>query len=248
MTTFRPPETTPRFTQEGFSTGVVDRLILSPRRRPESTVAVRTFEVDVKSVDELPMVYAPEGQSGQFFNRQTRKVLSLQVVEALAILEDRALGPACLQGGRRSSAVALRRPDVQPRRRGRRADGSLAERITFGPRETAPEVAATEFALFVQDRWRVNGRLSVELGLRFDRAGLRTRQLFSARRTGRESAAEGRGILRGGVGTFAERTPLTVGAFTQYDPQTISRFAADGTPMGGPVTYAHAIDGALEDT
>ena len=85
MTTFRPPETTPRFTQEGFSTGVVDRLILSPGAVLESTVAVRTFEVDLKSVDDLPMVYAPEGQSGKFFNRQTRQVLSLQVVEALAI-------------------------------------------------------------------------------------------------------------------------------------------------------------------
>ena len=50
--------------------------------------------------------------------------------------------------------------------------------------------------------------------------------------------AEGRGILRGGFGKFAERTPLTVGVFTQDHPQTISRFAADGAPMGGPVTYA----------
>ena len=37
---------------------------------------------------------------------------------------------------------------------------------------------------------------------------------------------EGRAILRGGFGKFAERTPLTVGAFTQYDVQTVSRFAA----------------------
>ena len=39
---------------------------------------------------------------------------------------------------------------------------------------------------------------------------------------------EGRAILRGGFGKFAERTPLTVGAFTQYEPQTISRFGPDG--------------------
>ena len=57
---------------------------------------------------------------------------------------------------------------------------------------------------------------------------------------------EGRGILRGGFGKFAERTPLTVGAFTQYDVQTVSRFAADGTPLGAPVTFVHAVDGTLK--
>ena len=57
---------------------------------------------------------------------------------------------------------------------------------------------------------------------------------------------EGRGILRGGFGKFAERTPLTVGAFTQYDVQTVSRFAADGSPLGAPVTFAHVVDGALK--
>jgi hypothetical protein len=56
---------------------------------------------------------------------------------------------------------------------------------------------------------------------------------------------EGRGILRGGFGQFAERTPLNVGAFTQYEAQTVSRFAADGRPLGVPVTFAHVVDGLL---
>jgi hypothetical protein len=55
---------------------------------------------------------------------------------------------------------------------------------------------------------------------------------------------EGRGILRGGFGQFSERTPLTVGAFTQYDVQTVRRFAADGTPLSALV-YSHVIDGKL---
>ena len=53
---------------------------------------------------------------------------------------------------------------------------------------------------------------------------------------------EGRGILRGGFGKFSERTPLTVGAFTQYDVQTVSRFASDGTSLGAPVTFVHVTD------
>ncbi len=43
---------------------------------------------------------------------------------------------------------------------------------------------------------------------------------------------EGRGILRGGFGKFAERTPLTVGAFTQYEAGTVTRFAPGGASWG----------------
>ena len=56
---------------------------------------------------------------------------------------------------------------------------------------------------------------------------------------------EGRGILRGGIGKFAERTPLAVGAFTQYEVQTVSRFGADGRPLGAPTTFLHTVDGPL---
>ena len=83
LSTFRPEETTPEFWQAGFSAGFVDRLILSAHAVLESTVAVRTFQVDQKTQGTLPMAYAPQGQSGNFFNRQERHVRSLQVVEGL---------------------------------------------------------------------------------------------------------------------------------------------------------------------
>ena len=57
---------------------------------------------------------------------------------------------------------------------------------------------------------------------------------------------EGRGILRAGFGKFAERTPLNIGAFTQFDVQTVTRFAANGTPLGPPVTFVHVVDPALK--
>src|SRR4029453_13249186 len=83
LSTFRPEETTPKFTQSGFSSGDIDRLILSANAVPESTVAVRIFEGDQKTKGTAPMVYAPQGQSGNFFNRQERNVRSFQFVEAM---------------------------------------------------------------------------------------------------------------------------------------------------------------------
>jgi hypothetical protein len=247
MSTFRPPETTPNFTQTGFSAGAVDRLILSARAVLESTFAARTFEVDQKTKGELPMVYAPQGQSGHFFNRQERNVRSLQGVETLTVSKDQWLGQHVFKFGvdvqhsRFDGDNFSHEVDVV------RLDGSLAERTTYAPLLTHPVVTGTELAVFAQDRWRLNDRLNLELGMRADRDDVVERANYSPRVGASVSLLpEGRGILRGGFGKFAERTPLTVGAFTQYDVQTVSRFAANGMPLGAPVTLMHVVDGDLE--
>jgi hypothetical protein len=243
MSTFRPEETTPKFTQEGFSAGFVDRIILTDRMVLETTVAARTFEVDMKSKGTLPMVYAPQGQSGNFFNRQERNVRSIQLVEALTLSQDWhgqhvfKMG-ADLQHSRFDGDNFSQEVDAV------RLDGSLAERTTYSPSLTHPEVNGTEFALFVQDRWRVNDRLNFELGFRTDRDDVVERVNYSPRVGVSVSLLpEGRGILRGGIGKFSERTPLVVGAFTQYDRQTISRFSGNGLALFAPVTLTHVIEG-----
>jgi TonB dependent receptor-like, beta-barrel/Carboxypeptidase regulatory-like domain len=247
LSTFRPPETTPKFTQEGFSAGAVDRLILSANAVLESTLAVRHFEVDQKTKGELPMVYAPQGQSGNFFSRQERNVDSLQLVEALTYSKEQWAGQHLfkvgldLQHSGFNGVSFGQQVDVQ------RLDGSLAERTTYVPPLTNPDVSGTEFAAFAQDRWRVNDRLMFELGIRADRDDVVEHVNFSPRAGMSVSLLpDGRGILRGGIGKFAERTPLAIGAFTQYEVQTISRFAADGRPLGAPVTFAHVVDGSLK--
>ena len=198
-------------------------------------LAARTFEVDQKTKGELPMVYAPQGQSGNFFNRQERNVRSLQLVEALTFSKDDWLGQHVfkvgldLQHSRFDGDAYSQEVDAV------RFDGSLAERTTYSPPLTHPEVHGTEFALFAQDRWRVSDRLNFELGMRSDRDDIVERVNYSPRVGMSVSLLpEGRGILRGGFGKFSERTPLTVGAFTQYDVQTVSRFASDGTAARRP--------------
>ena len=246
LSTFRPEETTPRFSQSGFSAGVADRLILSSHAVLESTLALRTFEVDQKTQGDLPMIYAPQSQSGNFFNRQERNVRSLQFVEALTMSSDWH-GQHVFKFGfdfQRSHFDGINfSHDVNSVR----LDGSLAERITFSPPSTNPEVTGTEVALFAQDRWRVNDRLNFELGFRSDRDDVVEKVNYSPRLGMSVSVLpEGRGILRGGFGKFAERTPLVVGAFTQYDVQTVSRFASNGTQIVAPITFVHVVDPGLK--
>ena len=128
LSTFRPPEATPDFTQEGFATGGVDRLILSDHVVLESTMSFRTFDFDVRRDGDRPMVYAPQSQSGNFFNLQDRKVHSLQIVEVLSISRERWLGQHVFKVGFDLQRSRFDGTSVSGQLDVVRLDGSLAER------------------------------------------------------------------------------------------------------------------------
>lgn len=239
MNTFRPPEATPDFTQAGASVGLQDRLSLWPSLVLESTLAVRWFEVEVMPDGTGPMIFTPETQQGSFFNDQERDVRSVQWVEAVSWLVDRPRGEHLFKFGFDLQRSAYDGDSESRPIEIRRLDGSLAERTVFAGL-TTQDVQAEELALFAQDRWRVNARLTLELGIRMDREDVIDRVNWSPR-AGAALAVlpEGRAILRGGIGRFRQRTPLNVGAFSSFAPRTITRFDAAGDPLGPPVTMVN---------
>jgi len=128
----------------------------------------------------------------------------------------------------------------------RRLDGSLAERTVFGPR-SEQSVGGVEFAVFVQDRWRVGSRVTFELGMRLDRDQIVEHVNWSPRAgVGIAVLPEGRAIIRGGYGKFVQRTPLNVGAFTSFEPRTVVRLPSDPSlALPFPITYRNVVDGEL---
>jgi len=245
MNTFRPPEVTPEFNQSGASLGFLDRLALSRDVVLETTLSGRWFEINTNTTGRLPMVYAPQTQSGSFFNDQERTVASHQWVEALTIAHRLGGGEHVFKVGtdlQRSGYDGS--SDSRPVEI-RRLDGSLAERMAFGPR-TQQDIDGTEFSVFVQDRWRPGARLTLELGFRLDRDSVVERINYSPR-AGATIALlpEGRGILRGGYGKFVQRTPLNVGAFPSFESSVVTRFLPTGSPLGAPIAFHNVIDSDL---
>jgi len=246
MNTFRPEETTPDMNQKGLSAGIVDRFSIWTNLVVETTLSIRRFEVDINTENTVPMVYAPQTQSGGFFNDQDRHVSSFQWVQAFSLSKDNWHGEHVFKFGTDLQRSEYDGESVSRPVEIRRLDGSLAELIEFGP-PSLQSVKGTEFSAFAQDRWRVNSRLTFELGLRVDRDGVVEGFNWSPRAGAAFSVLpEGRGILRGGFGKFVQRTPLNVDAFTSFAPRIVTRFATDGSVSGGPVTYGHRVDGPLK--
>jgi hypothetical protein len=245
MNTFRPREVTPDFNQSGSSTGFVDRFAIAPDVVVETTLSGRWFEINVNTDGRAPMVFAPQTQSGSFFNDQERTVASQQWVEALSFSHKLGRGQHVFKTGtdvQRShfDGFSASRP-VEIRR----LDGSLAERTVFGSR-TEQQVSGVEVAIFAQDRWRLGSRVTLELGLRLDRDPIVENVNWSPRAGAAMSVLpEGRGILRGGYGKFVQRTPLNVEAFPSYEPYVVSRFLPDGSALGRAIAFHNVIDSDL---
>ena len=105
---------------------------------------------------------------------------------------------------RRSTLSAL--PDIR------------SERIEFGA-PTRFSVDQNEFAWFVGDQWRPGERVSVDLGLRFDRDSV-TDSTHAAPRAGVTFAftRDRKTLLKAGAGLFYDRVPLNIAAFPDFPP------------------------------
>ena len=245
MSTFRPIEVTPDLNQNGWSLAGVDRFAIRPDLVLETTLSMRRFEIEVNADNQAPMVYAPEFQSGGFFNDQERDVESLQWVQALSLSRDGWRGEHVFKAGTDVQLSGYRGESVSRPVEIRRVDGTLAERIDFGG-PSAQRVRGGELAVFVQDRWRLSSRVTFELGLRADRDAVVERVTWSPRAGVAVGVLpEGRAIVRGGFGKFVQRTPLNVGAFPSFEPRIVTRFGAGGMAPGSPVALANAIDSPL---
>lgn len=245
--TFVTPAATPDFEQRGFQAGLQDALVLSSTTVLESTFSLRKYDVDIERRGDEAMVIAPAGIRGSFYNEQTRRTRTVQGVVALSHAPENGwLSAHLFKVGLDVSHSAYTGTSASGRVEIRRADGTLAETGTFGDL-TRQRERSVDIALFVQDRWRVRGRLSVDLGLRFDHDGVVDHGHVSPRVGVAYSLdAEARTVLRGGYGVFSVRTPYNVAALSSLERPTYASFGPLGEIVVDPVRLDFRIPDELE--
>src|SRR4029453_17719912 len=122
-----------------------------------------------------------------------------------------------------------------------RLDGSIAELTEWSGR-SAQDVDGNEFGAYVQDRWRIGGRMTVEAGFRVDYDPVVGHDNYSPRAgMALTILSDGRAILRGGYGKFVQRTPLNVEAFPTYEQRRVTRVAPDGTLLGPTIFFRNVV-------
>jgi hypothetical protein len=213
----------------------------------ESTLQMAGFDVDVGGHGTAPMELLPAGNTGNFYNRQHRQTDTTQWAEAITTGRNIGGVQHLFKFGADLMRTAFAGTSSSSPVEVRRDDGTLARRLTFG-RPIAQDVSATDVAAFAQDRVQLASRVLVEAGGRLDRDGV----LQRVNATPRVGAvvllnSSGTATLRGGYGLFFERTPSVVGAFSQFEPTTDTRFAADGvTALAAPMLFVHRTAADLD--
>ena len=151
----------------------------------------------------------------------------------------------------------------------RRSDQTLSQRVDFlGP--TSIDAPMAEFGGFAQDRWVINKSLTVDAGLRFDRNSISRHNNISPRLSILyHPFKDDRTTVRGGVGLFYDRSPLSSRYFeagqlddddelvgsglgltshTHFPERVVTTYAPDGvTIIDGPRDYPNVIRGPLRD-
>ena len=100
--------------------------------------------------------------------------------------------------------------------------GTTIEKITFSE-PSSSSIDQNEMAWFASDKWTPISRLTLDLGLRFDRDSV-TDAVHAAPRAGFQLAltSDGKTMLHGGGGLFYDRVPLMIPTFPSFPSRTVS--------------------------
>jgi hypothetical protein len=240
LNTFNPQPTTPNTKQRGMLVSISEQAIFKDASFLSSALSYKTSGLDVFPQGTGSLELLPQGNTGNYFADIRRKSQRFQWREVYYAHPFEFHGQQTLKFGgeidySRATGV-FRENSILIRRE----DRTLARRIEFGTTASVSS-SLSEFTGFAQDRWVVNKKLTVDAGLRFDRDGLARQNAIAPRLSFLYLPVKNHAtVIRGGIGLFYDRTPLSVGYFRQLPERTVTTFAADGISItDGPTRFAN---------
>jgi hypothetical protein len=234
LNTFNPQAVTPNFRQRGFFWAVNERMITGGSSFLDSTFSIKQFDADVyPSSGPGIMNFAPDVNSGSFYNQQHRRSRRYETREVYNFTPPNFWGSHGMKVGFGLSHDTFRGENISDTVRILRADGTRSQQIDFVGagrlRRNKSEVSS-----FFEDKWSVGHRLTLEYGVRYDRDSIANENNFAPRVAFAFAPfADNRTVIRGGIGLFYDSINLNVATFDQLQERLLTRFAADGAQVVG---------------
>ena len=246
LNTFTPQPSTPDLHQRAYQGSAQDRWVLGTNGLLTSQINYQKYDADILPNSTAPYQLLVETTEGGFFDRQNRRSNRFEWQEIYQSGQRHFLGTHVLKTGLDFShnnydgRHAFSPVDVVG------TAGYSIERIEFGA-PASFSVDQNEFAWFAGDQWRVSERLTVDLGLRFDRDSI-TGSTHAAPRAGVTLALtrDRRTLLRAGAGVFYDRVPLNIRAFPQFPARTVLALGPLGDVLGS-TAYTNRFSGGLRN-
>ena len=244
LNTFNPSDTTANFHQRGWFVAFNEQATFKSGALLQSSFSVKQFDGDIFGNSGAPYEITPDRNFGGWFNRQHRESRRYEWLEVFNFAPRWShsfktgfnFSRTSFDGTDRSNPVHIVR-----------ADGATHQLIDFAGAGVL-ERSQNEYSLFVQDKWIVNRRVVLDLGLRYDRDGIGNNNNFAPRVGFALTPAGDSTVVRGGIGLFYDKIPLNVGSFEQYQSLVVTTFANDGvTPIDVPRLLLNTAPDDLEN-
>jgi len=246
LNTFTPQESAPNLHQRGYQAYLQHRYVTDSGNLLTSQVSYRKLDADLLPNSDAPYQLLIETTKGGFFNHQDRYTKRTEWAEVFRSHPFHYFGSHELAAGTNFAYSSYDgRQEFLPVEIIGAANYPL-ERIQFGGASTF-SIHQNETAWFIGDKWTVSPRLTLDLGLRFDRDSI-TNSVNTAPRAGFVLALTGNGktILKGGAGLFYDRVPLNVPAFRYLPGRTVTELNSAGDAVSS-TRYSNVISNGLEN-
>ena len=222
LNTFAPQPSTPDLHQRGYMGSLQHRFAIKSNALLLSQVTYKTFDVDVTPNSTEPYELWVETTTGGFFNRQVRRNEHTEFQEIFQLERHGFAGAHDLKFGldyvhdNYDGRITILPVTIMG------ASNVPIERTTFGPASRFG-IQQDPVAWFVADKWQPIERLTINLGVRFDRDSI-AEDTNTAPRAGFALmlTKDAKTVLKGGAGLFYDRVPLNIASFPLLPDRTVT--------------------------
>jgi Carboxypeptidase regulatory-like domain len=235
-----PQNASSNYHQNGVSVGLSDSYQWNSGAILNTAFRYTRFISDSEGQGAADMLITPEGWGGNFFNSWSRTGNEIEVRPAFQFPTKTWHGQHELKIGEDISRRNYTGDSLSHPIELLREDGSIAEQIAFRGAGVL-RGGATEAAEFVEDHWKLNTHLALDLGGRLVTQSIGRRAAFGPHVGIAYSPSQnGKTVIRAETGLFYGHVPLLAADFTNNPARSISFFDSSGVLVGGPILLRNA--------